>query len=379
MKRSKLFLAVAATLVAACETPTAPSARRLDADRPALDASSTSATTFSGEATVVRASVTPGIGEPITVNLVETGKLPESGGALSATLLKLEISKAQTGGILGLDATVGHASTVGQGKRSHSQATVADVALEVAGQPIRATALEAAASAVCDAVGNAIGAASSAIADLTVAGQPITVTGERNQVINLPLLRIMLNEQVVTQSGNRTDVTVNALHITASDPVTGQKVDVIVAQAHADITCGICTDQGDDFTTGGGWFNTGDAPQMRKHFAVAGGYKNGAWWGHLTYMDKAEGIQVKGDEVYLYENNKTPEGNRSFIKGRGHLRDGSPVDYEVTVEDNGEPGRADRFHIALKGVPSHPAYAVGGTLGGGNVQFHDKPSRCPVN
>jgi hypothetical protein len=371
MERSKLFLAVAATLAAACETPTAPTARRLDADRPALDASSTSATTFSGEATVVRASVTPGIGEPITVNLVETGKLPESGGALTATLLKLEISKTQTGGILGLDATVGHASTVGQGKHSRSQATVADLALEVAGQRIEATFLEAAASAVCDAAGNAVGAASSAIADLTVAGQPITITGEPNQVIDLPLLglRIMLNEQDVKQSGNTADVTVNALHVTAVDPVTGKKVDVIVAQAHADIRCGRCTDQGDDFTTGGGWIvvpQTGN----RANFAISGGKRTG--WGHLTYHDKGAKLTVKSETIDSYVHDYT--SNTSTITGRATVNDIPDQPFKVTVRDAGEPGHgADTFEIEIPGS----RYTAANKLGGGNLQFHDKPSRCP--
>jgi hypothetical protein len=371
MERSKLFLAVAATLAAACETPTAPSARRLDADRPALDASSTSATTFSGEATVVRASVTPGIGEPITVNLVETGKLPESGGALTATLLKLEISKTQTGGILGLDATVGHASTVGQGKRSRSQATVADLALEVAGQPIEATFLEAAASAVCDAAGNAVGAASSAIADLTVAGQPITVTGEPNQVIDLPLLglRIMLNEQDVKQSGNTADVTVNALHVTAVDPVTGKKVDVIVAQAHADIRCGLCTDQGDDFTTGGGWIVP--RPGDRANFAISGGKRTG--WGHLTYHDKGAKLTVKSETIDTYDH--VYETNTSTITGWAMVNDMPNQRFTVTVRDAAEPGRGvDTFKIQVGDY-----YVAFNELGGGNIQFHDKPSRCPGN
>ena len=39
--------------------------------------------------------------------------------------------------------------------------------------------------------------------------------------------------------------------------------------------------------------------------------------------------------------------------------------------DNGEPGDTDEFWIALgNGSPS------GGVLGGGNIQFHTKPSRC---
>jgi hypothetical protein len=369
MERSKLFLAVVATLVAACETPTAPSARRLDADRPALDASSTSATTFSGEATVVRASVTPGIGEPITVNLVETGKLPESGGALSATLLKLEISKTQTGGILGLDATVGHASTVGQGKRSRSQATVADLALEVAGQRIEAAFLKAAASAVCDAAGNAVGAASSAIADLTLAGQPITVTGQPNQEINLPGLKIVLNEQDVKQDGNTADATVNALHVTAVDPVTGTKVDVIVAQAHADIKCGLCTDQGDDFTTGGGWIvvpQTGD----RANFAISGGKRQG--WGHLTYHDKGAKLTVKSETIDHYEHDFAT--NTSTITGWATVNDVPNQRFTVRVQDAAEPGRgADTFEIEIPGS----GYAAVNKLGGGNIQFHDKPSRCP--
>ena len=99
MQRSKLFLAVTVTLAAACETPTGPNARTLDAGaRLAFDAAGTSQTTFSGEATVVQATVTPlGVATPITINLVETGELPELGGALNATLAKLDISKDQTG------------------------------------------------------------------------------------------------------------------------------------------------------------------------------------------------------------------------------------------------------------------------------------------
>jgi hypothetical protein len=366
MERSKLFLAVVATLAAACEAPTAPNAGNLGAGAaPGSDAASTSQTTFSGQATVVQARA-DGLAEPIT--LVGTGELPESGGSLSKTLAELEIGEGQTAGILALNARVGHASTVGQGKRSRSQATVADLALRVAGQPIEATFLEAAASAVCDAAGNAVGAASSTIADLTVAGQPITVTGQPNQVIDLPLLRlkIVLNEQEVKQSGNRTDVTVNALHITASDPVTGKKVDVIVAQAHADITCGLCTDQGDDFTTGGGWIvtSTGD----RANFAISGGKRTG--WGHLTYHDKGAKLTVKSETIDTYVHDY--DTNVSEITGWATVNGVPNQRFTVTVRDAAEPGRgADTFKIVVG------SYVAGNELGGGNIQFHDKPSRCP--
>jgi hypothetical protein len=371
MERSKLFLAVAATLAAACETPTAPSARRLDADRPALDASSTSATTFSGEATVLQAKVG---GMPIT--LVGTGPLDQSGGAQEKTLAQLEISEDQTPGrLLALRARVGHASTVGQGKKSRSEATVADLALRVLGIPIEARFLEAAASAVCDAAGNAVGAASSAIAGLTVNGQSYAVTSEYTVIGPVGGVTIVLNEQHVDQSGNHADATVTALRITAQDPLLGE-VEVIVARAHADITCRGCTDQGDDFHTGGGWFRDG-ADQFRHHFAVAGGYKNGGPWGHLTY--KSEDYQLNGGEVESY----TPDPmdpSQALITGRGRLRNGSTAWFKVTVDDNGEPGRADTFTIELFEAEGMPAFhTAGGTLAGGNIQFHDKPSRCPVN
>ncbi len=369
MERSKLFLAVVATLAAACETPTAPNARNLGAGAaPGSDAASTSQTTFSGQATVVQARV-DGLAEPIT--LVGTGELPESGGSLNKTLAELEIGEGQTAGILALNARVGHASAVGQGKRSRSQATVADLALKVAGQPIEATFLEAAASAVCDAAGNAVGAASSTIADLTVAGQPITVTGQPNQVIALPLLglKIVLNEQDVKQSGNTADVTVNALHVTVVDPLTGMmKVDVIVAQAHADIKCGLCTDTGDDFTTGGGWIVP--RPGDRANFAIAGGKRSG--WGHLTYHDKGAKVTVKSETIDNYVHDYAT--NTSEITGWATVNGVPNQRFTVTVRDAAEPGRgADTFRIVVG------SYVAGNELGGGNIQFHDKPSRCPGN
>jgi hypothetical protein len=379
MERNKLLLAVAATLVAACETATGP-------DSPsALATASNAPTTFSGDATVVQTTVTPlGATTPITINLVETGKLPESGGALETTLLTLNISKQQTAGVLALSAKVGHATTVGQGKHSRAQATVADLSLDVAGNAIEATFLEAIASAACDAAGAATAAGRSTVVDLVINGVTYSVGTQPNQtIVDLPALRVVANEQNQQPGGaNDADITVNALHVTvyAIDPLTGQRgaqlADVVIASAHADIRCGLCTDKGDDFTTGGGWFNADDPPHRRKHFAVAGGIKNGQWWGHLTYMDKAEDLRVKGDGVDSYENTPTPQGNRSVITGHGHLSDGRPVNYTVTVEDNGEPGRTDSFHIVLTGGRS---YENRGVLGGGNLQFHDKPSRCPVN
>lgn len=375
MTRSTLLVALGAVLAAGCERPTSPKIL------PNADlASATSTTTFSGEATVVQAQVTPGVLAPIGISLVPTGALPTSGGALNATLLQLNVSKEQTAGFLSLDAEVGHASTVGQGKESRSQATVASVDLNVAGNQIGATFLEALASAVCDAVGGATATGSSVITDLVVNSTGYTVGTQPNQVVvDLPALRVIANEQTRKPgSASDGDITVNALHVTAYalnlDGTRGaQLADVIVASAHADIHCGLCTDLGDDFTTGGGWITANAAPQARKYFAVAGGYKNGEPWGHLTYLDRATGLRVKGTGVLKYTNTSTANGTTSVIKGTGELADGSPVSYTATVTDNGEPGDTDQFSLALDNGYNSGA---GDVLGGGNIQFHQKPSRC---
>ncbi|PYI82237.1 MAG: hypothetical protein DME26_18385, partial [Verrucomicrobia bacterium] len=77
---------------------------------------------FSGQATVVRATVDSL--PPIV--LVDTGPLPEEGGAQEATLLEYP------DGLLdplngALQAQVLHASTVGQGQHSEAEASVANL------------------------------------------------------------------------------------------------------------------------------------------------------------------------------------------------------------------------------------------------------------
>jgi hypothetical protein len=366
MERSTLFLAAAATFAAAaCETPTGPNARTLDGGaRPGFDEASTSQTMFSGEATVVQADVA---GVPI--RLGQAGPLDPSGGADRATLFEIN----QTLNPVALSGRIGHASTVGQGKRSRSQATVADVRLDVNGTLIEASFLGAEATAVCDAAANAVGSASSEIANLRVAGQSIVVFGRPDETVDVPVpgLTIVLNKQDVRRRGNNDiDVTVTALHVTFVDPVLGTTTVVNVARAHADIRCGRCADKGDDFTTGGGWIAT--ATSSRANFAIAGGKRSG--WGHLTYHehDKAEPMVVKSESIDNYYH----AANRSVITGRATVNGVADQPFEVEVTDNGEPGRgADQFHIRLLST----GYTRGGTLAGGNIQFHDRPNSCPVN
>jgi len=351
------FLALTASLVASCEKPTEPVA-----PAPRAVTSSSAQTTFSGQATVVRAQV-------LTLSpiiLGNAGPLPESGGSEKSTLLDVRISRDQTDGLLELSAVVVHAATVGQGNRSRSEASVAEVSMAVGGNAIQAAFLRSQAQATCDAAGRASASGSSEIAHLTIAGQEVTVSGEPNQTVELPGLKVVINEQTRSGSDNRADIVVNALHVTAFDPLTNQQLaDVVISSAHADITCKACDDRGDDFTTGGGWI-TGTPSGTKANFAVAGGIKHGALWGHLTYIDHG-GTKVKGTAVTAYT---VLDGTTRRIEGTAEVN-GVGVTYTVDVADNGEPGRDDTFSIRLSN-----GYTASGKLAGGNIQLHLRPSPC---
>lgn len=138
--------------------------------------------------------------------------------------------------------------------------------------------------------------------------------------------------------------------------------DVVIAHVHADVTCAgqpVCA--GGDFLTGGGWIITPSG--ARANFAVAGGIKNGAFWGHLLYLDHGTGMKVKGTGVTAYTVGATP--TTRHIEGTDDIG-GSPGTYAVDAADNGEPGRGiDTFYLNLSN-----GYQAGGYLAGGNIQLH---------
>lgn len=335
--------AAAATILLACsdgERPAAPSALT------ELEATSSEQTTFSGRATVVDATV---LGT--NAKLADTGPLPPEGGARDATVLEAEVPGL-------LRARVLHATTVGQGNASRSEASVADLHLTVEGHTIEASFLMARASATCEE-GEVVLEGDSFVANLFVDGAEVEVTGEPNQTIDLsPAGQVIINEQ------SRTDdaITVNALHV-----VIPGAADVVVSHAHADIGgCpGDCPEIG-DFVTGGGWI-TVEGRNRKANFGVGGGVKNGELWGHLTYIDHGQRLRVKATAITSYE--ATGETSRR-IEGTAEI-DGEPGTFVVEVADEGEPGRADTFEIQLS-----TGYTASGALGGGNIQLHD-PEPCP--
>src|SRR5438093_9690187 len=177
------------------------------------------ANSFSGQATVVQATV---LGQ--TVTLADTGKLPPEGGSQDATLVDADV------GFLSAQAL--HAATVAMGDASRSEASVANINLTVAGHTISANFLMARAAAFCDQ-GKASASGSSELAQLMIDNQQITITGAPNQTIPLDGAgQVIINEQSQNVQGNKADITVNALHV----QITGI-ADVIIASAHADITC----------------------------------------------------------------------------------------------------------------------------------------------
>jgi hypothetical protein len=296
-------------------------------------------TTFSGRATVVRANV---LGVPTT--LADTGPLPSSGGAQEASLLSVSQPGLLTADVL-------HASTVGQGSSSESEASVADLDMTVGGNHVTADFLMARSSATCSN-GRASTSGSSEIAALSVNGQGVSVSGTPNQTIPLPGGgTLVINEQ----SSSPGSIDVSALHLT--EPGVA---DVVISSTHADISCGSAgCGRGSDFVTGGGWIT---APSGAKGtFGVGGGIKNGAFWGHLVYIDHGNGLKVKGTGVTAYT---VVDSQTRHIEGTADIG-GTSGTYSVDVSDRGEPGRSDTFSLKLS-----DGYSAGGALGGGNIKLH---------
>ena len=329
-----------------------------------------SAPAFSGRAFVVQANVPPL--SPITI--ADTGPLPSGGGAEEASLLEVSpISMGNVGALNGAD--VAHATTVGQGNASRSEALLADLSLTVAGNTIAADFLMSTASAQCNGSTPSV-SGNSELARVVVNGQPVVISGATNQRVPLPLGAgsIVINEQSSSVSGQSGTLDVNALHVVATNPTTGMPLaDVILAHAHADIACPAspaspppCSGGSSDFVTGGGVIPSPTDPNAKANFAVAGGVKNG-FWGHLLYIDhgtpgaRAKGTAVTGYTV-LGPTTRQIDGqaDASGMATSGH--------YTAVVTDGGEPGRGvDHFALTLPGYAQPDV-----TLDGGNIQLHCK-------
>ena len=146
----------------------------------------------------------------------------------------------------------------------------------------------------------------------------------------------------------------------------------------ADIVCGNPGGCPGDRVTGGGWYYWPASPS-RVHFALAA--RNGlSSWGHLLYMDRTQDLKVKGTPLLAA---LTPSPGKSdgsgTVEGTASANrqvNGQNVGYfEVIFQDNGEPGRNDKFQIILLTQKNGTVlYQANGSLAlalnGGNLQYH---------
>ena len=135
-----------------------------------------------------------------------------------------------------------------------------------------------------------------------------------------------------------------------------------------------------DFVTGGGFIVGSGSPDSslaagaKANFAVGGGVKNGAFFGHLEYNDHSTSppMRVHGTEVTGYFLGNDPsKPNERVITGNAQINGADGFTYTIEVNDNREPGRGvDEFSISLSN-----SYAAGfeygdGPIAGGNIQLH---------
>ena len=291
-----------------------------------------------------------------------TGQLPPTGGSVDASLLSGDIPGSATGGAVSLTAGVLHSVAVGLDV-TDAEASMADVSLTVSGNGITADFLMAQSTASCGSGPAVVG--SSQLPNLVINGQAITVTGSPNQSVSLPNGTAVINEQTPTVAGSTGDLRVVALHVTTTDPITGQVLaDVKLAIADAMIDCQPGSGPPGNFTSGGGWISVSGG---KATFGVHGGTQpDGSPAGHLVCIDHGN-LTVQSTSI-----STATTGCPSTIEGDGTSNRG-PVHFVVDVTDRGEPGTGDSFDITVTGALT---YAAGGPLLGGNIQARRQPP-CP--
>lgn len=170
-----------------------------------------SVATPAGQAAAVRATVAGAL----PTALADTGTLAGAGDARNASQLAGSIPSLLAGEVL-------HAATIGWDDQATSDASLASLAMTVAGLGISADFLMASATAVA---GSAASGAS-LVENLAINGVPVSVSGAPNQVIDVVGGRVVINEQSATPGG----IAVNALHV-----IVNGVADVVVGSATAAI------------------------------------------------------------------------------------------------------------------------------------------------
>ena len=156
------------------------------------------------------------IGSGTTTALVDTGPCQGPGDARDASLLAPVIPTLGSGDAL-------HAATICYSDEVDSEASMADLAVGIAGNTISANFIMAQATSVLN--GAPIGTAE--VDSLSINGVPVVVTGVPNQTVAIPGGQVVIGE--VQSSPDGVGTVVNALHVTV-DGVAN----VVIASATAD-------------------------------------------------------------------------------------------------------------------------------------------------
>jgi hypothetical protein len=312
------------------------------------------AVTYGGDATGAEVVVTA----TGTTIRAATGTLSISGGMAEASLLVGDIPSSATGGAVALTASVLHSAVVGVGNATNAEASIGAVGLTVSGNTFSSDFLMSRSKASCDPGPSVTG--SSQLENLVINGTPITVSGAPNQTVSLPNGTAIINAQTSTVSGNAGELAVTALRVLTHDTITGQPIaDVSLTTVDAKIDCGSGTSSTEQWVTGGGWIPGASGGKATFGF-VAGRNADGTFRGHMTYKDHSIGQSFKGDVTNFVG---CTAGASSF----DGLLDNSAGSFHSDVQDNGEPGNTDVFHINVNGG----AYENQGILRGGNIQAHN--------
>ena len=116
-----------------------------------------------------------------------------------------------------------------------------------------------------------------------------------------------------------------------------------------------------------------------RRFAISVQSREGAgglsFTGQVSFEDRQLGISLASTSIsYL---RVEADGIHAKIQGTATVNGVSGYTFTVYLEDNGEPGRNDKFHIVLTG-PGGFAYdsldfaLLGDLLDSGNIQVHKK-------
>lgn len=298
------------------------------------------AETYGGSATAVVVTV-PATGTTIKA---ATGALSISGGGIDASLLVGDIPSNLTGGAVALAAGELHSGVFGVGTMTYAGSSLGDVNLTVSGNQITTDFLRAKGKAHCGPGPMVDGESQSE--NLVINGQVITITGAPNQTVTLPNGTAIINEQVASIVGNTAELTVNALHVTTRDAVTGaQLADVTLATVDAKHGCEEMPPPSETEVEGSG-FIPGQMGGKAK-FGISAEFENAAWQGHVVFKDPSVDFSMKSTSIT--DVTITPLGGnhcQATITGTADTSRGNGATFQVIVQDNGEPGQGrDTFEI----------------------------------